>query len=259
MTDYVRLDDWSLAFDDSGGPEPTLVLCHALGADRSMWDRLAMEYQGERRIVRFDHRGHGQSDAPPGPYTMADLGGDVITLANLLSLDVFDLCGISMGGLVGIWVASLHPDRVRRLILANTATKIGTTGYWNDRIATIEGGGIDAVGDTVVERFFSPQWRESHSDETQSAREVLGAVDTTGYIGCCAAIGDADFRDSVSSINAPTLVVGGRHDVSTPLENQEELARAIPDAQLVILDAGHFSNVESPEEFNAAIRRHLSG
>jgi 3-oxoadipate enol-lactonase len=251
------MDDWSLAFDDSEGSGPALLLCHALGADRTMWDRQVEELAPRRRVIRYDHRGHGQSDAPPGPYTVADLGGDVITLADVLELDVFDFCGISMGGMVGMWLASSHPDRVRSLVLANTAPRIGTGEYWNERIARIEEGGIDSIGDVIVERFFSPQWRQTHDEETKRAREILGGVDPEGYVGCCAAIRDADLSGSVSSIRARTLVLGGLHDVSTPPEVQEELAAAIPRSELVVLHAGHFSNLEAPEEFNAALRRHL--
>jgi len=257
VTRYLRMDDWSLAFDDTEGPDPAMLLCHALGADRTMWDRQVEEFAPRRRIVRFDHRGHGQSDSPPGPYTIADLGGDVITLADALGLDDFDFCGISMGGLVGIWLASSHPDRVRGLVVANTASKIGTGEYWSERIARIEAGGIDSIGDVIVERFFSPYWRQTHEEETKRARKILGGVDPEGYVGCCAALRDADLSDSVSSIRARTLVLGGLHDVSTPPEVQEELAAAIPGSDLVVLDAGHFSNLEAPDEFNTALRRHL--
>ena len=257
MSRYLRMDDWSFAFDDTEGPGPAMLLCHALGSDRTMWDRQVEEFAPRRRVVRFDHRGHGQSDSPPGPYTIADLGGDVITLADVLGLDVFDFCGISMGGLVGIWLASSHPDRVEGLVLANTAPRIGTGEYWDERIARIEEGGIDSIGDVIVQRFFSPRWRQTHDEETKRAREILGAVDPKGYVGCCAALGDADLSDSVSSIRARTMVLAGLYDVSTPPEAQEELAAAIPGSDLVVLDAGHFSNLEAPEEFNTALRRHL--
>jgi len=257
VSNYLRMDDWSLAFDDSEGSGPALLLCHALGADRTMWDRQVEELVPRRRVIRYDHRGHGQSDAPPGPYTVADLGGDVITLADVLELDVFDFCGISMGGMVGMWLASSHPDRVRSLVLANTAPRIGTGEYWNERIARIEEGGIDSIGDVIVERFFSPQWRETHGEETKRSREILGGVDPEGYVGCCAALRDADLSDSVSSIRAHTMVLAGLHDVSTPPEALEELAATIPGSDHVVLDAGHFSNVEAPEEFNTALSRHL--
>ena len=259
MTRYLRMDDWSLAFDDTEGPGPTLLFCHALGADLSMWDRQVAAFSPGRRIVRFDHRGHGQSESPPIPYTIADLGGDAITLADILGVDAFDFCGISMGGLVGMWLATVHPDRVNSLILANTAPRIGTTEYWNERIGLIEDGGIDSVGDIIVERFFAPAWRESHIEEVRQARMVLGAVEPEGYMGCCAALRDADLRDSIPSIRAPTTVIGGKHDVSTPPEVQEELAAAIPGSELTIIDAGHFSNLEAPEEFNVALQGHLDG
>lgn len=259
MTSHLTIDDWSLAFDDTEGPGPTLLLCHALGADYSMWDRQTSALSPGRRIVRFDHRGHGQSGAPPGPYTIADLGGDALSLADALELDTFDFCGISMGGLVGMWLATVHPDRVNSLILANTAPRIGTAEYWNDRIGRIDAGGIDSIADVIVERFFSPEWQENHVEEVRHARAVLRAVDSEGYMGCCAALSDADLRDSIRSVRARTSVIGGKYDVSTPPAVQVELAAAIPGADLTVIDAGHFSNLEAPDEFTDALRRHLGG
>lgn len=258
MTDYLERDGWSLAYDDTGGPGPALVLCHALGADRSMWDRQVETLGAQRRIIRFDHRGHGGSEAPPPPYDLADLGGDVIALTDHLGLDRFDFCGISMSGQVGLWLAVNHPDRVGRVALANTGAKIGTEDAWDQRIAAVERGGMEAIADVVVERFYSEAWRATHPRETEEARQTLLAIDPEGYVGCCAAIRDADLRESASSIRSPTLLIGGRHDVSTPPEEQQWLAETIPDAELTILDAAHLSSVERPEEFGSALLRLLA-
>lgn len=253
MTDYLERDRWIMAYDDTGGSSPALILCHALGADRSSWDPQVDMLRTLRRVIRYDHRGHGESGAPSPDYTMADLGGDVLALADHLGLERFDFCGISMGGQVGLWLAVNQPDRIGRLALANTGAKIGTEEAWEQRRGMVRDGGTEAIADLVVERFFSDPWREAHPGETEQARETLRAIDAGGYIGCCAAVRDADFRETASSIGCRTLLVGGRHDVSTPQEAQRWLADAIPDAEVLILDAAHLSNVERPKEFGSAL------
>jgi 3-oxoadipate enol-lactonase len=258
MTNYLERDGWSMAYDDSGGSAPALVLCHALGADRSMWNPQMEKLGSLRRVIRYDHRGHGDSGAPSADYTMADLGGDVIALADHLQVDRFDFCGISMGGQVGLWLTINQPGRVGRLALANTGAKIGTEDAWEQRRATVRAEGMEAIVDVVVERFFSKEWREAHPEETETARETLRAIDPDGYVGCCAAVRDADFRETASSIRSRTLLVGGRHDVSTPPEAQQWLADAIENAELTVLDAAHLSNVERPGEFGAAVTRLLT-
>lgn len=258
MTDYLERDGWAMAYDDSGGSSAALILCHALGADRSMWDPQVLMLASERRVVRYDHRGHGGSDAPPSDYTMAELGGDVLALADHLGLEQFDFCGISMGGQIGQWLAVNHPERIGRLALANTGAKIGTEEAWNQRIDSVRNGGMGAIADVVVERFLSAAWRESHPEETKGARETVRAIDPDGYVGCCAAVRDTDLRDVVASIRSRTLLVGGRLDVSTPLEAQQWLAEAIPHSELTILEAAHLSNVERPEEFGLALMRLLA-
>lgn len=259
MTDYLERDGWAMAYDDTGGSAEALILCHALGADRAMWSPQVEMLGSRRRLIRFDHRGHGESGAPPPPYTMADLGGDVIAIADHLGVDRFDFCGISMGGQVGLWLAVNHPDRVGLLALANTGAKIGTEEAWDERIATVERDGMGAIADVVVERFFSEAWGNAYPGETERARETLLAIDPDGYAGCCAAIRDADFREPASSIGSRTLLIGGRHDVATPPELQQWLADAIPDAELTVLDAAHLSNVERSEEFGSALTRLLTG
>lgn len=259
MTNYLDRNGWSMAYDDSGGSAPALILCHALGADRAMWDPQVEMLRSLRRIIRYDHRGHGESGAPPPEYTMADLGGDVIALADHLGVERFDFCGISMGGQVGLWLAVNQPDRVGRLALANTGAKIGSEDAWQQRIDAVRRGGMEGIADVVVERFYSQGWRQTHPEETERARETLRSIDESGYVGCCAAVRDADFRESAASIRSPTLLIGGRHDISTPPEAQQWLAEAIPGAELTILDAAHLSNVERPEEFGAALTTLLTG
>lgn len=258
MTDYLDRDGWKMAYEDTGGPDQVIVFCHALGADRSMWDPQVEMLGTKRRVVRYDHRGHGESEAPSSDYTMTELGGDVLALADHLGVDRFDFCGISMGGQIGQWLAVNYPDRVERLALANTGAKIGTEEGWQQRITAVRDGGMEAIADIVVERFLSDEWRAAHPEATARAKEVLLAIDPIGYVGCCAAVRDADFRESASSIRSRTLLVGGRHDLSVPPASLQWLAEAIPDSELTILDAAHLSNVEEPEEFGSALLRLLS-
>jgi 3-oxoadipate enol-lactonase len=258
LTDYLDRKGWRMAYEDTGGPAQVIMFCHALGADRSMWDPQVEMVTSERRVVRYDHRGHGESDTPSSDYTMADLGGDVLALADHLRVDRFDFCGISMGGQIGQWLAVNHPERVDRLTLANTGAKIGTEEGWQQRIAAVRDGGMEAIADIVVERFLSDEWRATHPEETERARETLRAIDPIGYVGCCAAVRDSDFRETASSIRSRTLLVGGRHDVSVPPADLQWLAEAIPDSELAILDAAHLTNVEKPDEFGSALLRLLS-
>ncbi len=258
MSDYLDRDGWDLAYETDGSG-PAVILCHALGADQGMWEGQLATLRTRRLVIRFDHRGHGGSSTPPGPYTMADLGGDVIALADALGVDQFDFCGVSMGGQVGMWLATNHPDRVGRLVLANTGPRIGTIDAWQDRIDKVSRGGMESIVDMVIERFFTSAWREGHPQEVASARETLLRIDPEGYVACCAAVRDTDFAGEPTSIRSPTLLIAGRHDVSTPLAGLEDLLAAIPDAELVVLDAAHLSNVEAPEQFGTALSRHLAG
>jgi 3-oxoadipate enol-lactonase / 4-carboxymuconolactone decarboxylase len=230
---------------------PALVLSHSLGCDHSMWTPQMPDLLDHFQVLRYDTRGHGASDVPNGDITLDQLGQDVLALADRLGLAQFAFCGLSMGGAVGQWLAINAPQRLTRLVLANTSPKFGTPDLWDARRKAVLEGGMQTIGDAVMQRFFSP---DKQSDAwAQSTRAVLLGTDPKGYAACCAALRDADHRAAISKIAVPTLVIGSDADPSTPWEaHGAVLAREIPGAQAVRLQTAHLSNLERPRAFTTA-------
>ena len=208
------------------------------------------------QVLRYDARGHGASDVPPGDYTLDQLGKDVLALADKLGLGKFAFCGLSMGGAVGQWLAINAPQRLSALVLANTAPKLGTPDTWNERRKAVLSGGMQSIVDATMQRFFSADKQDSVW--AQSTRRVLLGTDPKAYAACCAALRDTDMRASLNSISVPTLVIGGHQDPSTPWEgNGSILAANIPGAKTVLLQTAHLSNLEAPVAFTHAVRDFL--
>jgi 3-oxoadipate enol-lactonase len=231
---------------------PVLALSHSLGCDHAMWDPQMTGLLAHFCVLRYDTRGHGASGVPAGDYSMEQLGRDVLSLADALKIEKFAFCGLSMGGAIGQWVAVRAPQRLSRLVLANTSPKFGTDELWNTRINAVKEGGMAAVTEAGMERFFSRQNRAAAY--AQSIRRVLLGTDPAGYVACCAALRDVDFKADLTRIQVPTLVIGSDADPSTPWEgNGELLARGISSARSVILAGAHLSNLEEPELFTSAL------
>lgn len=244
--------------EDGPADAPPLVLLHSLGSDRSMWQPQVDALRSTHRVVRVETRGHGAAPSPPGPYTLDDLGGDVLDVADALGLDTFHLAGVSLGGLVALWVAVHHGGRLRSLTAANTAARVGTREGWEDRIAQVDAVGRAGIRDAVLDRFFAPGFAQRDPTTYAGAQAAFTAGDDAGYAACCAALAAADLRGEVGDIRVPTLVVAGGRDVATPPEQAEALRDAIPGAELVVLDgAAHLSNLERPDAFTAALRGHV--
>jgi len=231
---------------------PVLVLSHSLGCDHEMWSPQLPDLLEHFQVLRYDTRGHGASDVPAGDYTIDQLGQDVLDLAGNLKIEKFTFCGLSMGGAVGQYVALHAPQRLTRLVLANTAPKFGTPEMWESRRKAVLEGGMQAVAESVMERFFSPERRTETS--AQSTLRVLLGTDPRGYAACSAALRDVDYRDRLGKISVPTLVIGGEKDPSTPWQgNGEVIAREIPRAKAVMLPTAHLSSLEQPRSFTAAV------
>ena len=231
---------------------PTLVLSHSLGCDHGMWAPQMPDLLDHFQVLRYDTRGHGASAVPAGDYTLDQLGQDVLALADKLSFAKFAFCGLSMGGAVGQWLAINAPQRLTALVLANTSPKFGTPDIWDARRKAVSEGGMQAVVDAIMQRFFSPDKQETIW--AQSTRAVLLGTDPKGYVACCSALRDADTRASLSRISTPTLVIGSDQDPSTPWEgNGSVLARDIPNAKAVRLQTAHLSNLEQPRAFTTAL------
>lgn len=254
----VHLDGVAIHFDTFGDRrKPCLLLSNSLGTDRSMWDAQAAALASDYFVVRYDTRGHGRSASPLGPYSMTQLGGDVVALLDHLDIEQAHLCGLSMGGVTAQWLAVHAPRRVLKLVLANTAAKVGTREAWLARAAAVRGGGLADIADSAATRWFTPAWAAAHAAEAQAMAGTLRRQDSEGYAACCEALAIADLRASISAIAAPTLVIAGRHDPVTTLADGTALCDAIPGATLAILEASHLSNVEAPAAFTATLRNFL--
>jgi 3-oxoadipate enol-lactonase len=241
------------------GPEdaPVLVLSNSLGTTLTMWDEQAPALSERFRLLRYDHRGHGRSPVPPGPYKIEDLGRDVLVLLDRLEVERFSFCGLSIGGMVGMWVAAEAPERVERLVLCCTSSRFAPD-VFDSRARTVRAAGVDAIAAAVVERWFTPAFRVSRPDVIEWARRMLLGTPAEGYAGCCEAIRDMDLSGRLGGIGAPTLVIAGADDPAAPPEDAERIRDSVPDARLVIVpEAAHLANVEQPEAITRAVLEHL--
>ncbi len=238
------------------GPDdaPTMVMLNSLGTAMRMWDPQVALLSHNLCLVRYDCRGHGASDVPAGPYTIEQLGLDLLALFDRLGIERAHICGLSLGGMVALWFAAKYPDRVVRAVFANTAARIGTQESWNARIDAVRTGGMRAVRDMVLARFLSEGFRRKHPEVVRNFGEMLEATNPYGYMEACAALREADLRAGLTIIHVPSLIIAGGRDESTPLSQARELHAAIAGSELVVLrEAAHLSNVEQPEEFSRAV------
>ncbi|MDQ1628704.1 MAG: 3-oxoadipate enol-lactonase [Actinomycetota bacterium] len=243
-----------------GAPDaPVLVLGSSLGSTAAMWDAQVPALAERFRVLRYDHRGHGGSPAPPGDYTIADLGGDLLMTLDELGVERAHHGGLSLGGMVAMWVASHEPQRVDRLALVSTSALLGPADMWRARATAVRAGGMAAIADTVVERWFTPEFAAEHPQVVERSREMLLSSDVAGYAACCAAIAAMDQRGDLPRVTAPTLVVAAAQDPSTPPEHAQEIARHIAGARLEVLnDGAHLVNIERPEQVSALLLDHFS-
>jgi 3-oxoadipate enol-lactonase len=236
---------------------PVLVMSHSLGCDLGMWEPQVPQLLERMQVLRYDTRGHGASDVPSGDCTLDELGRDVVALTARLNIRKFAFCGLSMGGAIGQWLAINMPGLVTDLILANTAPRFSTRDIWETRIRDVQSGGMQAIVDAVMGRFFTAKTLAS-DPYAQSVKSVFLGTEPQGYAACCAALRDTDFTSSIGKINVPTLVIGGDQDPSTPWEGHGEvLARNIPGAKTLRLNTAHLSNIEEPRAFTQAVLEFL--
>ena len=255
---FVEVGELRTHYALTGSQEPVLLFSNSLGADFSMWDPQMAELERRFRILRYDTRGHGKSSVTPADYTIEQLGRDVLALLDSLRIDRVHFCGLSMGGMIGIWLGIHAPSRLHRLALANTAARIGTQEMWNARIATVRKQGMKSVAAAVIERWFTPQFRASFPETAARAQQMLEKTAPEGYAACCAAIRDMDQRDALAQIKAPTLVIYGGSDPVTPASDAQFLTDRIQGAVKVELPAAHLSNVEQAAAFTEALSNFLS-
>ena len=242
------------------GPEgaPVLVMSNSLGTSLSMWEDQTPTLREHFRLLRYDHRGHGGSPVPPDPYGIDVLGQDVFALLDRLGIESFSFCGLSLGGMVGMWVASHAPGRVERLVLCCTSAKLGPPENWASRAATIRSEGLESVREASMERWFTPEFRQKSPETVKWSGRMLLGTPAEGYAGCCEVIRDMDLTRNLGDIQAPTLIIAGAEDEATPVDHSEFIHNSVPDSRLeVVSQAAHLANVEQPEALTRAILEHL--
>jgi 3-oxoadipate enol-lactonase len=241
-----------------GDPDQScLVLSNSLGTDLGMWDAQARTLGADFLVLRYDTRGHGLSSGGNAPLEIERLGRDVIELLDHLDIASAAFCGISMGGLTGQWLGIHAPQRIDKLVLANTAARIGSLESWRARADQVRAGGMETIADGAGARWFTPAFIEREPDTVAGLVETLRAQDAQGYAACCDALAHADLRGSIAAIAAPTLVVAGEHDPVTTVADGAWLRERIAGAQLVTVPASHLSNIEAADAFTHALRRFL--
>jgi 3-oxoadipate enol-lactonase len=254
----AKLPDAQMNYEWSGAEQlPVLVFSNSLGTNLHMWDAQVAEFTKHFRLLRYDTRGHGKSEVTRGPYSIEQLSWDVVGLLDALKLDRVYFCGLSMGGMTGIFLGANAPDRLHKLVLCNTAAKIGTAESWNARIHAVERGGMRAVAGAVIERWFTPGFRSSHAAEAQAVLAMLEAVNPQGYIANCAAVRDMDQRQALGNIRVPCLALTGTHDPATTPAEVRFLAESIPGASYAEFSAAHLSNIEARDDFNRRVLQFL--
>ena len=232
---------------------PAIVFSNSLGTKYSMWQPQIDALKKDYYVICYDTRGHGASSAPQGPYSIEQLGTDVIQLLDHLNIQKASFCGISMGGLTGQWLAIHHPDRFNHVIVCNTAAKIGQAQAWNDRAALVREQGLKPIADTAATRWFTEPFIQSNTAIVQSLSNDLGAGSPEGYASCCEALAKADVREELASIQVPVFIIAGQQDPVTTVEDGQYMLDRISNAQLFEINASHISNIEQPEAFNQAV------
>ena len=254
----VNIGALSLHVVTEGSPDsPALLLAHPLGADLTIWDDIAPILAQKFYVVCFDARGHGGSDVPPGPYSLDDLGGDVVALMDRLDIAKAHFIGLSMSGGVGQWLMIHAPDRLDRIVLANTAAYFPNAEGWNGRIRSARADGMATLAPAVAQRWLTPAFRAADPQKFAAIEKLLRANSPLGYAACCSALRDADLRDALREAPPrPALVIVGEADPSTPPALGEALARLLG-ARIVRLHAAHLSCIEAKDAFLAAVTNFL--
>jgi 3-oxoadipate enol-lactonase len=257
---FLQLADYRIYYELTGSPSAAvLVLANSLGTTMSMWDPQLAEFEKEFQVLRYDTRGHGQSEVTPGPYTFGQLAQDVVRLLDALKIEQAHFCGLSMGGLTGLQLGLDASGRFRKMVISSASAKFGTAEGWDKRIAAVGTGGMTLVAGQVVERWFTKEFRETAPRQVEAMRRMIEAISPEGYVHCCMALRDADLREELSRVETETMIISGTQDPVSPPADGQLLASRIPGARYCELHASHLSNVEAAEEFTRAALSFLAG
>ena len=236
---------------------PVLVLSHSLGASSDMWQRQVDAFGGHFRLLIPDHRGHGRSPVPDGGYSIEQFGFDLVSLLDTLQIDRVCFCGLSLGGMVGMWLGRYAPNRVEKLVLCNTSARIEDVQLLKKRIDLVCREGVSAIADNVLARWFTDDFRNAKPEVVKTTREMLLSTSATGYANTSEAVCRLDLVDDLAQVRCPTLVIAGEHDRATPVAWNQAVAEGIARAKFVTLDAAHMSNIEASDEFNRVVLEFL--
>lgn len=232
---------------------PPILFSNSLTCDLNMWEAQVTGLSERFRIIRYDGRGQGGSITTPGPYTMEQLGRDALAILKALEIERTLFCGLSMGGMVGMWLLTHVPGRIKSAVLSNTSAHMGPPSLWDGRIALAESGGMAAVETPTVTRWFPPEMHRTRPGIMDRMRPAIRSTPLEGYVACCAAIRDMDQRETIRAITRPTLVIIGTNDVATTPAMGRQIHDAIAGSRMIELDTGHIAAVEQPDAFNAAL------
>lgn len=238
--------------------KPVVMLSNSIGASMTMWDEFVERMSDKVRIVRYDTRGHGQSDVPKGPYSIDQLGQDAEAILAALDIQSAVFCGLSLGGLTGMWLGAARSKRVAGLILANTAANFPPATMWQERAAAVRTNGMQSLVGATLDRWFTKSYHTSHPDRLAELGRMVGATPAEGYAGCCEVLAAADLKPRLANVACPVRVICGQHDPSTPPARGEEIVASIAGSDMVVLDAAHISSVEAPDAFAEAVTQFLS-
>jgi len=260
---FVDLPGMRMHFEiDDRDPDRTrdvLVLSHSIGTTMSLWDLQWGALRQRFRLLRYDARGHGRSAVPPGPYQVQQLAEDVIALLDALFIRRAHFCGLSMGGVTGLWLGIYAPSRIDRIIIANSAAKIGSEELWDARIQSVQDAGMSSIADSVMARWFTAEFRRAEPARTESTRTAFLGTPVLGYANCCGALRAADLRSQIENIKLPALIISGSRDVATTTTEGRFMAQKISGARYLELDSAHLSNIEQSARFNRAVTDFLTG
>ncbi|MBA5607028.1 3-oxoadipate enol-lactonase [Duganella sp. FT3S] len=255
----VRSNDIDIHFETEGDRHlPALLFSNSLGTDWRMWQPQAEHLRSRFHVIRYDTRGHGQSGTPSGPCSLAQLGHDVLALLDHLDIERAHVCGISMGGATAQWLGIYAPQRLRKLVIANSAARIGTEAGWRERAALARREGLDDIADGAPARWFGPAFAAAEPQAVAALVATLRAGSAHGYAACCDALAGADLRPQLPLIAAPTLIIAGAADPVTTVVDAQAMRQLIPHAELVTLAASHISNIEAAPAFNEALANFLA-
>lgn len=258
MEGTAQSADATISFDIEGPANaPPLLLINSIGTTRNLWTRQLHAFSSAYRVIRYDARGHGRSSVSPGDYTLEQLAEDAIAVMDAAGVASAHICGISLGGITAMWLGVHASPRVNSLVLANTAARIGSLQSWTERIELVNTLGMSAVADKAMSMWFSKEFRDRERDLINRFHAMVESCPPVGYLGCCAALRDADLREAIANVRCPTLAIAGSIDPSTPVDALKFIHSKISGSRMVTLDAAHLTNVEQANVFTSKVMAFL--